>query len=111
MDVAGAHLDDEEHIDVVQGDRAVDMEEITRQHGGRPRAQELPPGAAAARRRGRDPQPFQHAPYRGGADSDAESEQFTLCPVLEPHRISRGAAYPAVSSSTGTGAMMSMVGK
>ncbi len=25
-----------------------------------------------------DPKPFQHAPYRGGADPDAETEQFAL---------------------------------
>jgi hypothetical protein len=28
MDVAGADLDDEEHVDAAQGDRAVDVEKV-----------------------------------------------------------------------------------
>ena len=59
-------LDHEEHVDPAQGHRAVDVEEIARQHRGSLRAQELPPRRAAALRRGRDPQPFQDPPHRRG---------------------------------------------
>ncbi len=34
MDMAGADLDHEEHVDPAQGHRAVDMEEIAGQHRG-----------------------------------------------------------------------------
>jgi hypothetical protein len=68
MDVAAADLDHEEHIDPTQGHRAVDMEEITRQHRRRLGAQELPPRRAVTLRRGRDPQPPQHPPDRRSPD-------------------------------------------
>jgi hypothetical protein len=41
MDVASARLDHEVHVDAAQRDRAVDVEEITRKHGGGLGAQEL----------------------------------------------------------------------
>jgi len=66
MDMAGAGLDNDEHVDPAQGHRAAGMEEIARQHRGRVRAQELPPRRAAALRRGRNPQPSQDPPHREG---------------------------------------------
>jgi hypothetical protein len=58
MDMAGADLDHEEHVQAAQGHRAVDMEEVAREHHRRGlKAQELPPRRAAALRRGRYPRP------------------------------------------------------
>jgi hypothetical protein len=76
MHITGAHLDDEEHVQAAQGDCTVHVEEIAREHRGRVGPQELPPARAAALRRWRYPQPFQHPPYRGGADPDAQAEQL-----------------------------------
>jgi len=55
VDVASTDLDDEEHIDPVQGDHAVHVEEAARQHRGCLGMQEAPPGGVAALRRWRDP--------------------------------------------------------
>jgi hypothetical protein len=87
MDMAGADLDHEEHVDPAQGHRTVDMEEIAGQHRGRLRAQELPPRRAAALRRGRDPQPFQDPPHRRGPGPVPETEQFALDPLIAPAGI------------------------
>jgi len=73
MDMAGADLDREEHVETPYGDRAVDVEEVARQHGRGLRAQELAPCGAAALRRGRDPQLHQDSPHCGGSDSVAEA--------------------------------------
>jgi hypothetical protein len=43
MDMAGADLEHEEYVEAAHGHRAVDMEEIARQHRGGLGAQELPP--------------------------------------------------------------------
>jgi hypothetical protein len=57
-----ADLQDEEHVDPLECDCAVHMEELTRQHGRRLGAQELPPGrAGVSDRRWRYPQPLQDA--------------------------------------------------
>jgi hypothetical protein len=66
MDMTGADPNDEEHVQAAQRNRAVGMKEVARQHGLCLSPQELPPGTAAALRRGRDPQPSQHPPHRGG---------------------------------------------
>jgi len=66
---------------------AVDVEEVARQHRGGLRSQELPPGRAAAPRRGRDPQAPQHPPHRGCPDPVAEAEQFALDPLVAPARV------------------------
>jgi len=60
VDITATNLDREEHIDAPEGDGAVDVEEIARQHGRRLRAQELLPGAAGASRCWRDAQPCEH---------------------------------------------------
>jgi hypothetical protein len=87
MDMAGAHLDHEEHVDAPQGNGAVDVEEIARQHRGSLRTQELAPGSAAALCCGRDPQPLQHAPYRRCPDPVPQAEQLTLNPLVPPARV------------------------
>ena len=77
-DMPTAQFDHEEHVDAAQGDCAVDVEEVARQHRGGPGAQELPPGGVVALRRGRDPQPLQHPPHRRRRNPVAEAEQLGL---------------------------------
>ena len=74
MHMASADLEDEEHLHAAQSDRAVDVEEVAREHGRGLGAQELLPRGAAALRRRRNPQPFQHPAHRAGADADAQAE-------------------------------------
>jgi hypothetical protein len=73
MNVAGAHLDHEEDVQAAQGDRAINVEEAACQHRRDLRAEELPPGGAAAPGRGRNPQPFKDWPHRGGPDLVAKA--------------------------------------
>jgi hypothetical protein len=96
MDVAGADADDEEHIEVAQGDCAVDMEEVTGEHGRGLRSQELPPGGVAALRRWRYPQPFQQPPHRRGSDPEAQAEQLALDPLVAPARKMLSSSFPAL---------------
>jgi hypothetical protein len=49
--MAGAHLDDEEHLQAAQGNSAAGVEEVTRQHRRSLSMRELPPGRVAALRR------------------------------------------------------------
>jgi hypothetical protein len=89
-----------------QGDRAVNVEEVTCQQRGRLRVQELPPGGAAALRRGRDPQTLQYAPHCGSHDPEPETEQFALDPLdppVAPARFSRAicSISTAIWGSTG----------
>jgi len=50
------------------------LKQIACQHGHGLRAQELPPCRMCALWRGRDPQPPQHAPYRGRPDPVAQAD-------------------------------------
>jgi hypothetical protein len=85
--MTGADLDQEEHVQTAHGHRAVDMEEVARQHRRGLGTQELPPGRAAALRRGRDPQPPQYPPHRRRPDLVAEAEQLALDPLVAPARV------------------------
>jgi hypothetical protein len=87
MHTAGAHFHHEEHADPAQGDRAVDMEEIAHQLRDGLSARELPPGRAAALRRGRDPQPLQDPPHRRGSDADPQPQQFAPDPLVASARV------------------------
>jgi hypothetical protein len=71
MHMAGTEFEHEEHVDAAQGDRAVDMKEIARQHRGG----------------GRDPQPLQHPPHCGRPDLDTEAQQLALKPLVSPARV------------------------
>src|SRR5215468_171324 len=103
MHMAGADLEDEEHVYAAQGDRAVDMEEVARQHGRALSAQELPPSGVVALRRGRYPQAFEHPPHRRGADPHAQAEQFALDPPVAPARLSRAICPISTATLPSTG--------
>jgi len=85
--MAGADLDDEEHIQAAQGDGAVHVEEAACQHGrARVRrncrqADLLRCGAGGIRRT--SPRP----PHRRGACPDAQAGQLALDPPVAPARI------------------------
>jgi hypothetical protein len=87
MHVAVADLKHEQHIEPPQRERAVDVEEVDREHAGGLGAQELPPaGVGVPQRSRRDPVALEDPPDRRGADAVAESEQL----ALEPHIPQRG---------------------
>lgn len=70
VDVARVDLDHEEHVDPLQRDRAVDVEEVAGQHRGGLGAEELLPGCSVRSGRGwRYPELFEDASDCGGADS------------------------------------------
>jgi hypothetical protein len=88
VQVAVADLEHEQHVDASQRERAVDMEEVDREHAGRLRPQELPPtGIGAPRRRWRDSVALQDPPDRRGAHVMAECEQLALDPPVSPARV------------------------
>jgi hypothetical protein len=106
MDVAAADLDHEEHLHPLEGDGAVDREEVARQHRRCLGAQELRPGGVYfADRRGRYPLPLEHAPDRGGTDMVAEFEQLALDPLVSPVGILSGQLgdRSTIASSIGGG--------
>jgi hypothetical protein len=77
MYVPAADLHDEENVQALQGESAVHMEEVARQHGRRLRPEESAPGGAVtADRRGRYPQPVKDPADRGGADPVSEAAQL-----------------------------------
>ncbi|MGC5023023.1 hypothetical protein [Micromonospora sp. DT47] len=89
--VAGADLEDEEHVQALQRERAVHMEEVAGEHRGSLRAQESPPcGAVTAYRRWWYPQLFEDLADGGGADAVSEAEQFALDSLVAPAGIVPG---------------------
>jgi hypothetical protein len=89
----GGHFQYEEHVDSLERDRAVHMEEIAGQHGRGLGAQELPPGRVGVPdRRWRDARPLQDAADRGGSDTVTEFEQLALDSLVSPADILPGHA-------------------
>ena len=87
VQVAIADLEHEQDVEPPQRERAVDVEEVDREHAGRLRAQELPPtGVGAPRRRRWDPVTLEDATDGRGAHAVAECEQL----ALDPHVAQRG---------------------
>jgi hypothetical protein len=85
VQVAVADLEHEQHVESPQRERAVDVEEVDREHAGRLGAQKLPPTNVGVPRRSRwDPVTLQDAPDGRGADAVAELEQLALDPLV-PH--------------------------
>jgi hypothetical protein len=85
LNVAGVDLDHEEHVDSLQRDSAVDVEEVAGQHGRRLGAEELSPGRSVCSGGSRrDPQLLEDASDRGGADSAADLEEFALDALVAP---------------------------
>ena len=75
VQVAVADLEHEQDVEPPQRHRAVDVEEVDRQHAGGLRAQELPPTGVGAPHRCRwDPVALQDPPDRRGAHAMAECE-------------------------------------
>jgi hypothetical protein len=72
--VPAADLENEEHVQALQREGAVDVEEVAGQYRGRLRGKEPAPGGVVAARRCRwYPEPFEDAPDRGRADPVAEA--------------------------------------
>jgi hypothetical protein len=89
VNVAGADLDDEQAVQALQRDRAVNVEEVRGEHGRGLGVQELPPAHVGVAFRGRrDPQGPQDAADGGRADQVAELEQLTLDPLVAPEEFS-----------------------
>jgi len=83
VQVAVADLEHEQDVEPPQCHRAVDVEEVDRQHAGGLRAQELPPvGVGVPGWRGWDHVALENPTDRRGADSMGQFEQFTLDPPV-----------------------------
>jgi hypothetical protein len=79
VQVAVVDLDHEQGVEPPQGYRAVDVEEVDREHAGGLGAQELPPARIGLSQwRWRDPVTLQDPPDRRGTDAVAELEQLAL---------------------------------
>ena len=90
VQVAVADLEREQHVEPPQRDRAVDVEEVDREHAGGLGAQELPPAGVGVPYRCRwDAVALEDPPDRRGADPVAEFEQLALDPLVSPVRIVR----------------------
>jgi len=85
---AVADLEHEQHVQPPQGERAVDVEEVHREHAGGLGTQELPPtDVGVPHRRRWDPVALQDPPDRRGADAVAELEQLALQPLVSPSQV------------------------
>jgi hypothetical protein len=88
VQVAIADLEHEQDVEASQGERAVDVEEVDREHAGGLGAQKLPPaGVGVPDRRWWDPVALQDPPDRRGAHAMAELEQLALEPHIPPARV------------------------
>ena len=87
-------LEREQDVEPPQRHRAVDVEEVNREHAGALRAQELPPRRVGPPRRRRwYPVALQDPADRRGADAMAELEQLALDPLVSPVRVLRRHPY------------------
>ena len=88
VQVAVADLEHEQDVEPPQRERAVDVEEVDREHAGGLGAQELPPaGVGVPQRRRWDAVALEDPPDRRGADAVAELEQLALDPHVPPARV------------------------
>ena len=88
VQVAVADLENEQDVQPSQGRRAVDVEEVDREHAGGLGAQELPPTAVGVPDRCRwDAAAPKDPPDRRGAHAVAELEQLALDPHVPPARV------------------------
>ncbi len=94
VQVAVADLEHEQDVESPQRDRAVDVEEVDREHAGGLGGQELPPaGVGAPQWRWWDPVALEDSADRRGADAVAELEQLALDPLVSPVRVLRRHPY------------------
>jgi hypothetical protein len=90
VQVAVADLEREQDVEPPQRDRAVDVEEVDREHAGGLGAQELPPAGVGVPYRCRwDAVALEDPPDRRGTDPVAEFEQLAPDPFVPPVRIVR----------------------
>ena len=90
VQVAVTDLEREQDVEPPQRYRAVDVEEVDRQHAGGLGAQELPPrGVGVPQRSWWDAVAPKDPPDRRGADAVAEGEKFTADPLVSPGRVVR----------------------
>jgi hypothetical protein len=88
VQVSVADLECEQDVEPPQGERAVDVEEVDREHAAGLRAQELPPaGVGVSQRRRWDAVALKDPPDCRGADAVAELEQLALDPRVPPARV------------------------
>jgi hypothetical protein len=86
--VAGADLDHEQAVQALEGDRAVDVEEICGEHRHSLRVQELPPAHVSVPHRCRgDPQRLEHPADRGRAYLVTELDELALDPLVPPGAV------------------------
>jgi hypothetical protein len=91
VQVAIADLEGEQDVVPPQRERAVDVEEVDREHAGGLGAQELQPGGVGMpRRRGRDPVVVQDPPDRRSADTVSELEQLAADSLMAQARVLSG---------------------
>ena len=102
VDAAGGVLDDEERVEPLQGDR-VEVEQVAGQDRLGLRAEELRPGRSGPSRRGIDPGGAQYLPDGRGADSVAESGEFTVDAPIAPGRILGGQPDDQGAEACGNG--------
>ena len=86
--VSGMDLNHEEHVDPLQRDRAVDVEEIAGQRRRGLGAEKLSPGRAVCSDGGRRySERLEDPADRGGADPAADLQQFALDALIAPGRV------------------------
>jgi hypothetical protein len=88
VQIAVADIEGKQHVDPLQGERAVDVEEVDRERARGLRTQELPPtGVTVPQRRWWDAVALQDPPDRRSAHAVAELEQLALDPLVAPARV------------------------
>src|SRR3954447_13941662 len=104
VQVAVADLEGNQHVDPPQRERAVDVEEVDREHAGGLGAQELPPaGIGMTQRRWWDPAALEDPPDHRRADAVAELEQLALQPHIAPAWFSRAIRTTKATRTSSTG--------
>src|ERR1051325_9246634 len=94
VQVAVTDLEHEQDVEASQRERAVDVEEVDREHAGGLGAQELPPtGVGVPQRCWRDAVSLEDPADRRGAHAVAELEQLALEPDVAPARVLPGHPY------------------
>ena len=99
---AGGVFDDEECVEPAQGD-GIEVEHVAGHDGLGLRVEELGPGRSGPSRRGIDPGGAQYLPDGRGADSVAESGEFTVDAPIAPGRILGGQPDDQGAEACGNG--------
>jgi hypothetical protein len=99
---AGGVLDDEEHVEAVQGDR-VEMKQVAGKDAVCLGAEELRPSRTGPPRRGIDPGRMKDLPHGGGADLIAEPGQLPVHASIPPRGVLGGQPDDQGADSCGYG--------